>query len=100
MSLESKISIHWKSSQKKDNILGMGECPNSYAKKKSDAKDNVFWDFPGGPAVRTLRFCLQGLGLIPEVGELKDHVRPPPKKEKKEKKKISRKKKAKQKERG
>ena len=45
MSLESKISIQWKSSQKKkkDNILSrMDECPNSYAKKKkSDAKDNV-----------------------------------------------------------
>ena len=29
---------------------------------------NVFWDFPGGPVVKTLRFHCKRMGLIPGQG--------------------------------
>ena len=91
-----------KPKKKKDNILSrMDECPNSYAKKKSQMqKAMCYRDFPGGPAVRTLCFQRRVSGLIPG-GRTKDPTCGPKKgkKKKEKKKKSSRKKKAMQRKR-
>ena len=91
MSLESKISIKWKSSQKKKKKTiyspGWMNVQTVMLRKKSQMQKTMWYrDFPGGPAVRTLCFQRRVSGLIPG-GRTKDPTCGPKKGKKKKKKK-------------